>query len=131
MAEDAVQDGFERAFRNLSQFEIGRPFGPWLHRIVVNRALTLASQRPMHSPLEEEQLQADDLIALAEETTALLEALAELKPDQRELVVLRLVLGYTPSEVAAMQGVPEGTVHSRLSRALCRLRESLEVPDGI
>src|SRR5438105_13478650 len=41
MADDVAQDAFERAFAALSRFDRGRPFGPWLHRIVVNRSLDL------------------------------------------------------------------------------------------
>jgi RNA polymerase sigma-70 factor (ECF subfamily) len=60
---------------------------------------------------------------LGDETTA---ALAALPPDQRAVVVLRHLLGYSPGEIAAMLDVPRGTVNSRLRRALDALAEVLE-----
>ena len=56
----------------------------------------------------------------------LLVALATLAPDQRAVVVLRHLLGYPPGEIAAMLGLPRGTVNSRLRRALDALAEVLE-----
>jgi RNA polymerase sigma-70 factor (ECF subfamily) len=53
-------------------------------------------------------------------------ALADLPPDQRAVVVLRHLLGYTPGEIARLLDLPRGTVNSRLRRALDRLRSLLE-----
>lgn len=124
-AEDVVQDAFERAFAALGRFDESRPFAPWLHRIVVNRALDLVrSERRLVGLDEAATLEAwgpdedGDRDALA--------ALALLSPERRAVVVLRHLLGYTPPEIAAILGVPVGTVNSRLGRALAELRRTLE-----
>src|SRR5918993_1525413 len=95
-AEDIAQEAFLSAIRNLDRFDRRRPFGPWLHRIVVNRAI--------------------DGTVLA--------ALAALPPDHRAVIVLRHLLDYTPGEIAELLGLPRGTVNSRLRRGLDSLRET-------
>ncbi len=126
LADDAVQDGFERAFSALDRFDVSRPFGPWVNRIVANRAITLASRgvqavefdESLHAGSAEADLSAHEVR----------DALRGLDPDRRAVVVLRLVLGFTPDESAEILDVPVGTVHSRLHRALADMRRLLEVP---
>jgi RNA polymerase sigma-70 factor (ECF subfamily) len=123
MADDIVQDAFERAFAALGRFDQSRPFAPWLHRIVINRALDLLrSERRLvgldvaaHPSAEWRDVSADD--------RALLEAVATLTPQRRVVIVLRYGLGYSPAEIARMLELPTGTVNSRLARALEDLRE--------
>jgi RNA polymerase sigma-70 factor, ECF subfamily len=125
-AEDIAQESFLAAVRNLDRFDRRRPFGPWLHRIVVNRAIDHARARTLRA---EAELQAD--VAAAERSGAtpdkeLLGAIARLPPEQRAVIVLRHLLEYTPGEIAAMLDLPRGTVNSRLRRGLDAMRE---VPD--
>lgn len=128
MAEDVTQDAFERAFAALGRFDERRPFAPWLHRIVVNRALDLVRA-------ERRLVGLDDAAALEAWTPdgggdrEALAALAALSAERRAVVVLRHLLGYTPPEIAAILGVPVGTVNSRLGRALTELRIALEARD--
>ncbi|MDX6556737.1 MAG: hypothetical protein QOD86_2932 [Miltoncostaeaceae bacterium] len=130
-ADDVAQDAFERAFAGLAGFDARRPFAPWLHRIVVNRALDLLRR--------ERRLVGLD--ALGEGPAgpdrgdeggdpAALRALAALDPDRRAVVVLRYLLDYRPPEIAEMLGIPVGTVNSRLGRALAELRARLEADGG-
>ncbi len=125
LAEDVVQEAFERALRALDRFDDTRPFGPWLNRIVANRALDVLRGRD--DPYEyHDDLHPDrDPHALADASRELVDAVRELNEDRRVVVVLRLLFGYTPDEVAAMLDVRVGTVHSRLSRGLDQLRETL------
>ncbi|HEY7561180.1 MAG TPA: RNA polymerase sigma factor [Gaiellaceae bacterium] len=130
-AEDVAQEGFLAAVRALDRFEPGRPFGPWLHRIVVNRAIDVARARALRREVGAEQ---------ALETTAAPEpgaspgppsesvmlALASLSPDHRAVVVLRYLLDYSPGEIARMLGLPRGTVNSRLRRGLDALQRGVE-----
>jgi RNA polymerase sigma-70 factor (ECF subfamily) len=124
-AEDIAQEGFVAAVRALDRFDRSRPFGPWLHRITVNRAIDFARARSLRAESE----WGDDLSAAApdmdEISSELLAALRSLAPDHRAVVVLRYVLEYTPGEIAAMLEVPRGTVNSRLRRALDSLRPAL------
>jgi RNA polymerase sigma-70 factor (ECF subfamily) len=127
-AEDVAQDAFLAAVRALERFDRRRPFGPWLHRIVVNRAIDYARTRDVRR-----EVPAD---AVAEAPAGpgptgdapsgeLLGALALLAPEQRAVIVLRHLLGYTPGEIASILGLPRGTVNSRLRRGLDALAEPL------
>ncbi len=123
-AEDIAQEAFLAAVRNLDRFERGRPFGPWLHRIVVNRAIDWTRARQLRS-----ETQLVDAVAAREEPASLdgslLGALAALPPDHRAVIVLRHLLEYTPGEIAELLDVPRGTVNSRLRRGLDSLKETV------
>ena len=130
LADDIAQDGFERAFRALLQFDVARPFAPWLHRIVVNRALdVLRKDRRLVALDQVPDLHAPDDPGDAD--GALLAAVADLAPERRAVCVLRYGLGYAPAEIADLLGVPVGTVHSRLARALTDLRTGVEAADVV
>lgn len=124
-ADDAVQEGFERAFRNLESFDRTRPFAPWLARIVVNRALSLRPSGPETVEFQEHLHGVGDDDRTRHEIR---ESLQALDPDRRAVVVLRVVAGFSPNETADILGVAVGTIHSRLHRALDDLRRDLEVP---
>lgn len=118
-AEDIAQEAFLAAVRNLDRFDRRRPFAPWLHRIVVNRAIDWA--RALRAELESpDALPAPERERDVSDTT--LDALAALPPDQRAVVVLRYVLEYTPGEIAGLLDLPRGTVNSRLRRGLDELK---------
>jgi RNA polymerase sigma-70 factor (ECF subfamily) len=121
-AEDIAQEAFLAAVRNLDRFDRGRPFGPWLHRIVVNRAIDWTRARQLRGEGElPEGLASPD--AAAPLDGSLLGALAALRPEHRAVIVLRHVLEYTPGEIAELLGLPRGTVNSRLRRGLDALKE--------
>ena len=122
-AEDIAQEAFLAAVRNLDHFDRGRPFGPWLHRIVVNRAIDLARARQLRGETELIDAGAAELAAPIDDS--LLAALAALPPDHRAVIVLRHLLEYTPGEIAELLGLPRGTVNSRLRRGLDSLRETV------
>jgi RNA polymerase sigma-70 factor (ECF subfamily) len=121
-AEDIAQEAFLAAVRNLDRFDRRRPFGPWLHRIVVNRAIDWTRARQLRG--ETELL---DVVAAPEPGSlddSLLGALAALSPDHCAVIVLRHLLEYTPGEIAELLGLPRGTVNSRLRRGLDSLKET-------
>ena len=126
-AEDIAQEAFLAALRALHRFDRRRPLAPWLHRIVVNRAIDFARARALRRETAPEAAgepgAADPEAGLGDE---LLDALAALGPQVRAVVVLRHLLGYTPGEIAAMLGVPRGTVNSRLRRGLDALADVLD-----
>ena len=126
-AEDIAQDAFLAAVDVLDRFDRRRPFGPWLHRIVINRAIDWgrreALRRSAGDP-EELPLAATPTEAIGDE---LIPALAQLPPEQRAVIVLRHLLEYTPGEIARMLELPRGTVNSRLRRGLDQLRDLIEV----
>ena len=122
-AEDIAQEAFLAAVRNLDRFDRGRPFGPWLHRIVVNRAIDWARARQLRGETELIDAGAAELAAPIDDS--LLAALAALPPDHRAVIVLRHLLEYTPGEIAELLCLPRGTVNSRLRRGLDSLRETV------
>jgi RNA polymerase sigma-70 factor (ECF subfamily) len=125
-AEDIAQEAFLAAVRNLDRFDRRRPFGPWLHRIVVNRAIDWARMRSLRAEAGGDALAAATTepgeTELAEH---ILEAIRSLSPEHRAVIVLRHLLEYTPGEIARLLDVPRGTVNSRLRRALDALGERL------
>jgi RNA polymerase sigma-70 factor, ECF subfamily len=125
-AEDVAQEAFLSAVRSLDRFDRGRPFGPWLHRIVVNRAIDYARARELRREVAAtgvEPAAAPDRTAPDDDVLA---ALAALPPDQRAVIVMRHLLGFTPGEIASALGLPRGTVNSRLRRGLDGLQEVVE-----
>jgi RNA polymerase sigma-70 factor (ECF subfamily) len=124
-AEDVAQEAFLAAVAALDRFDRRRPFAPWLHRIVANRAIdwTRARTARREVAVDDERTEATHA---AEPGGGLLPALAALPADQRAVVVLRHLLGYTPGQIARMLELPRGTVNSRLRRALDRLASDLE-----
>jgi RNA polymerase sigma-70 factor (ECF subfamily) len=127
-AEDIAQEAFLAAVRALDRFDHRRPFGPWLHRIVVNRAIDWTRKRNSRREVATPAL--PDLPAegepLSDDTDDLLGALAGLAPDHRAVVVMRYMLDLAPGEIADALGIPRGTVNSRLRRALDSLGARLE-----
>jgi RNA polymerase sigma-70 factor (ECF subfamily) len=122
-AEDIAQEAFLAAIRRLESFDWRRPFGPWLHRIVINRAIDWLRLRQLRGEAELVETVAPGRQAdLSDETLA---ALAALTPEHRAVIVLRYLLGYTPGEIAELLSLPRGTVNSRLRRGLDTLRERL------
>jgi RNA polymerase sigma-70 factor (ECF subfamily) len=124
-AEDIAQEAFLAAIRSLDRFDRRRPFGPWLHRIVVNRAIDWSRARKLRAESElpdglpgAEQPDHSDADRLAA-------AIARLPEEQRAVIVLRHLLEYTPGEIADLLELPRGTVNSRLRRGLDALRDDL------
>jgi RNA polymerase sigma factor (sigma-70 family) len=136
-AEDAAQEGFVKAFGALSRFKRGAPFRPWLLTIVANEArnrrrsagrrealaLRLSEDRRPDgaAPSPESAVLAD------ERRVTLLAALSRLDEGDRLVIALRHLMDLSEAETAAALDIPRGTVKSRLSRALDRLRSELQV----
>jgi RNA polymerase sigma-70 factor (ECF subfamily) len=121
-AEDIAQEGFLAAIRALDRFDRRRPFGPWLHRIVVNRRMDWARARSLRPEAEAVDVPAPQR---PERDDELLAELGRLSPEHRAVIVLRYLLEYTPGEIAELLELPRGTVNSRLRRGLDALKERL------
>ena len=141
-AEDALQDGFLSAYRNLKRFEGRSQFSTWLTRIVINAALMRrrsAKARPavsLDEPPREDELPAserfadnspspEDVAAGTELREIISKNLDELSPLLRTAFVLRDVEGYSTGEAAKKLGVTENTLKARLWRARHQLAERL------
>jgi RNA polymerase sigma-70 factor (ECF subfamily) len=122
-AEDIAQESFLAAIRSLDRFDRRRPFGPWLHRIVVNRAIDWTRVRKLRGEVELSESAAS--VAAPSEPDETLATLARLPPEQRAVIVMRYLLEFTPGEIAEALDLPRGTVNSRLRRGLDALGDEL------
>lgn len=124
-ADDATQEAVAQAITHLDRFDHSRPFGPWLTRIAINRALNGRRQGRREVALTDRHTVADHLERIGERDE-LVAAISTLSEDHRTVVALRYWADLDPAEIAEALGVPVGTVGSRLSRALALLRAELE-----
>ena len=130
-ADDAAQDAMLSALVKLDQYDPRRPFGPWLLRIVANAATDRRRRRTVRrvEPLDAALTAGGPRPDTTAERRALGErlrlALAELPERRRVAVVLFDVDGYSHAEIAAVLGIPEGTVRSEVFHARRRLRALL------
>ena len=131
--DDAAQDAFLSALDRLETYDPSRPFGPWLMRVASNAAIDLVRRRTVRTAAPLETTVAASGLSPAAEAEAseiraeLTAALAELPPRQRAAITLFDVEGYAHAEIAAMLGVPEGTVRSDVFHARRTLRKALRV----
>ena len=133
-AEDAAQEGFVRAYHALGRFRRGAPVRPWLLTIVANAARTrraTSARRPTLT-LQAVATAADDsarspeaVALVAEQRLELLGAVNALRDDDQRVIAYRYFLDLSEAEMAQLLGCARGTVKSRLSRALTRLRQQL------
>ena len=135
-AEDVAQDAFVKAYYALDRFRPGAPFRPWLLRIVANEAINrrkAAGRRPTVGLSVVEDRASGDT-ALSPEASALarerrevvLDALRRMREEDRLVIAYRYFFDLSEVEMADALGVARGTVKSRLSRAIARLRVAME-----
>ena len=132
LAEDAVQRALIQMWKHIRSLRLRSSFKAWLIRIVVNEVnQQRRKKRVPIVPLEEapevagDPDEAEAVVVRHEEQQSLKRALEMLPSKQREAVVLKYFSDLTIPEIAAITGQREGTIKSRLSRALDRLGEIL------
>ena len=138
-ADDAVQEAFLKAYAALSRFRGGAPFKPWLLRIVANEARNRRRSAGRRTGLAQRAAEAagpaaepspeHDYLA-TEQRDTLFAAINRLRDEDREVIGARFLLELSEAETAEALGIPRGTVKSRTSRALGRLRDVLSETDG-
>jgi len=138
-AADAVQDAFVKAYAALPRFRDGSPVKPWLLRIVANEGRNRRRSAVRRAGLSERATLAatpaasvgspESEVLAAETRRALLAALARLRDEDREVIGARYLLELSEAETAETLGLRRGTVKSRTSRALARLRQVLGEQD--
>jgi RNA polymerase sigma-70 factor (ECF subfamily) len=134
-ARDVVQDAYLRAFRGIKRFRGDAQFSTWMYRITANCAATHLGRGARHrhaeltddAPLADDRPEADpqvsaDAGALRERVQ---DAIAELPPRLRSVVVLRDVYDLAHTDIAAELGISESAAKVRLHRARRKLRERL------
>jgi RNA polymerase sigma-70 factor (ECF subfamily) len=137
-AEDATQDAFVKAYYALDRFRSAEPFRPWILRIVSNEARNRRRSAGRRERLALRVVErrgpgdaapSPDAAAIAEETRRTLVGALEMLPERdRDVIACRYLLELSEAETATTLGIRPGTVKSRLSRGLSRLRR--ELPEG-
>jgi len=127
LADDVTQEAYASAYRNRASFKGDSPGLVWLHRIVVNAAISAVRRR---RPIVREILlteggTADDT-QMSADRLALVGALGQLSPQHRAAVVLRYYHDYDYATIAQVLQTSTSNVGAMLSRALDRLRDELE-----
>ena len=135
-ARDVVQEAFVRAYKAMKRFERGKPFQPWLLRIVTNVALNsvrssrrrrvMGERYEQMIDTQQTEASAETQVEAAEQSRRVWQAVAELAPQDQTLLYLRYFLDASEQETAQAIGRPAGTVKSRLHRVLRRLRQVIE-----
>jgi RNA polymerase sigma factor (sigma-70 family) len=136
-AEEAAQESFVRAWRHASAYDPRRgTVAAWLLTIARNVSINMLTARRF-DPIDPEVLLAMEGKRPAEagaeaqvaDRELLREPLARLPEDQRRALVLAVFYGFTAREISELDGVPLGTVKTRIRSAMLKLRASLRVPD--
>jgi RNA polymerase sigma-70 factor, ECF subfamily len=133
LARDAVQDSMVRAWRDLPGLRDPDRFMPWLHRLTVNACLDVARRRRRRSI--EVELTPIVMPSVGDETAGVADremiddALQQLEPEFRAVIVLHYFLGMPLQDVAVALRIPVGTVKSRLNRSLRTMRIALTEPE--
>ena len=130
-AEDALQEAFISAFRNLGGYRGDASFGAWLKRIVVNKAINVLKKRKLELIPEDESWDVSEPEPEAEYKEELTvdrvrKAIEQLPEGYRAVLSLYLVEGYDHEEIASILQISESTSKSQLNRAKNKLRELLK-----
>ena len=133
-AEDAVQNALIKAFSHLDRFDDSRPFGPWLLGIVAHEALNLLRaeksrfafwQRQATQP-ESREDDVESLALVRVEHADIWRAANRLQPNDRLVLILTCLMGFSEADAATTMGIKRGTVKSRKHNALLKLRSIIE-----
>lgn len=143
-AEDLAQEVFIKAFNSLRGFRLEADFGTWLHRITVNLWINISKKNSkvvqisidepvatkdgeLHREIADSGTAGNPLLALEEVEfrSTIKQALETLSIEQRTVLVLRDIDGYSYEEIAVMTGCSLGTVKSRINRARQAMRDKL------
>ncbi len=133
-AEDILQEGFVKVFKNIGQFRSESRLDTWMTRIMINTALNHQRQKLYMLPMldvTEVHLPENEEISLAGFHLSELVALIQSLPDGCRIVFnLFAIEGYSHKEIAEMLGVSEGTSKSQYNRAKSLLRAKLSVAES-
>lgn len=133
LAQDIAQETFLRALRGISRYTHPRPFKPWLYAIATNLARDQYNRAETRraAPIPDDDVlvsdaSADDDLNVIEEARAVIAGLAALPAHQREVIILHFYQDLSLNAIADALDIPLGTVKSRLSIGVSRLRERIK-----
>lgn len=123
-ADDAVQEGCLKAYRQADRFRGESAVTTWLHRIVVNSAVDIIRRRPLVAEAADEP-QTDPQMAQAESRLDLHAQFQRISRDHQAALLLVDMMGFPVAEAADLLGVPENTLKTRAYRARAALADML------
>ncbi len=124
-AEEIVQDLFVRFWENRDSVSVNTSLKSFLLRSVQNKCIDRIREKQQEPrPLEQEPVKSES-VEISSETETLSKAIERLPDEHKTLIMFRFGQGLQIGQIAAMLNIAEGTVKSRLHRALARLREIL------
>jgi len=124
-ARDATQEAFVDAFQALKKFDRTRRFYPWFYVLLRHRCYKLLAKKREAENIEDAQILAPQTGVSGEERIALERALRSLSSEDREIVTLKYLDGFSYDEIAELLKIPRGTVMSRLFYARKQLQAKL------
>lgn len=134
-AEDILQEGFVKVFRNLDKFRFEGSFEGWLRRIMVNTAIEIHRRKNHLYPLIEventDMEVVDDSVLTQLACEDLYEMIMSLSPGYRTVFNMYAVEGYSHKEIGEQLNISEGTSKSQLARARYILQKKVEQRMGI
>lgn len=132
LAEEVGQETFVRLYKSLGKFQFGSSLSTYITRIAINLCLNKLdsikrrSARFVVQENEHNNFSSNDDVLSNMANKQLVElSLQRLKPEDRSVVVLRMLEGYSTKETAELLGMAEGTVMSKLNRAMKKMKETL------
>jgi len=140
-AEDVAQTAFIKVLEKIHQYDEERPFAPWFFRIIVNDAVKIAKKQKRNVSLDEQldqptwqlaewlrspELQPQQLVEQKETSEIILNAMKQLKPEQRAVIVMRYFLEMSEADMSARMNRPLSTIKWWLRDARKRLRNLIE-----
>ena len=139
LAEDLAQEGFLRVYQRLNTYDPERKFSSWFFQVLRNvtidylrvhrlptSSLDAMQEEGRHmEAVDRENASPEELAGQGELASAIGAALSRIRPEYREVVVLRYQEGLTQPEIAEILGLPTGTVKTYLHRARKELAEIL------
>ena len=124
-AKDAAQDAFVDAFQSLEKFDATRKFYPWFYVLLRNRCFKMRARKRATENVEETEIFAASDAVSHEEKLTLEKALHALSSEEREIIALKYLDGFSYEELAEHLQIPRGTVMSRLFYARKKLQTKL------
>lgn len=124
-ARDATQEAFVDAFQALKKFDLARRFYPWFYVLLRHRCYKIIAKKREAENLEDAEIIAPQANVSGEERLALEKALLSLSREDREIIALKYLDGFSYDEIAELLKIPRGTVMSRLFYARKQLHAKL------
>lgn len=129
-AADAVQETFIRVYHYIVDFDLNRPFQPWLYRILINECNRLMKKKgktvSISDYLENDMSFAKDDIHQFEEYELLYKAIGKLDDINRIPIVLKYLKGFSEAEIAEILAINQNTVKSRLYKGRQKIKKFME-----